>query len=153
MKIIFKTYNFLVLLATLLLATSLLVPATNLAFNIHAAYYMIDNIPLIRWFAIFLFIFALYYKLLRPFLASNKLSWFHILLSVLFFFGAYYSAYNFNRSFSLVELTNADSLDYSQGFNASSAAMVLGFLLVQLLPIINLIIGLIKRKRSAPLSA
>jgi hypothetical protein len=148
MKIIFKTYNFLVLVATLLLAASLLVPAFNLSFNIYDTYFMIDNIPLIRWLAMFLFVFALFYKLLKTFLASNTLSWFHIFLSILFFFGAYYSAYNFDKSLSLVELTNADSTYYSQRFNISTAAMVLGFLLVQLLPIINLVIGLIKRKRS-----
>jgi hypothetical protein len=148
MKIIFKTYNFLVLVATLLLAASLLVPAFNLSFNIYDTYFMIDNIPLIRWFAMFLFVFALFYILLKTFLASNTLSWFHIFLSILFFFGAYYSAYNFDKSLSLVELTNADSTYYSQRFNISTAAMVLGFLLVQLLPIINLVIGLIKRKRS-----
>jgi hypothetical protein len=148
MKIIFKTYNFLVLVATLLLAASLLVPAFNLSFNIYDTYFMIDNIPLIRWLAMFLFVFALFYKLLKTFLASNTLSWFHIFLSILFFFGAYYSAYNFDKSLSLVELTNANSTYYSQRFNISTAAMALGFLLAQLLPIINLVIGLIKRKRS-----
>jgi hypothetical protein len=148
MKIIFKTYNFLVLVATLLLAASLLVPAFNLSFNIYDTYFMIDNIPLIRCFAMFLFVFALFYKLFKTFLASNTLSWFHIFLSILFFSGAYYSAYNFDKSLSLVELTNADSTYYSQRFNISTAAMVLGFLLAQLLPIINLVIGLIKRKRS-----
>lgn len=149
MKIIFKTYNFLVLVATILLAASLLLPAVNLAFNIHDSYYMIDSIPLIRWFAIFLFVFALFYKFLKSFIASNTLSWAHILLSILFFFLACYSTYNFNRSLTMVEFTSADSIDYSQGFKNSTAAMLLGFLVVQLLPIINLIIGLIRRKQSS----
>ena len=148
MKIIFKPYNFLVLIATLLLATSLLVPAYSLDFNIHDTYFMVGNIPLIRWFAIFLFVFALFYKLLKSFLVSNALSWVHILSSILFFFLACYSTYSFKRSLTLVELSNADSTDYSQGFNNSTAAMLLGLLLVQLLPIVNLVIGLIKRKRA-----
>lgn len=148
MRIIFKPYNFIVLIATLLLAASLLVPASSLDFNIHDTYFMVGNIPLIRWFAIFLFIFALFYKLLKSFLASNSLSWVHILLSILFFFLACYSTYSFSRSLTLVELTSADSTDYSQGFKNSTAALLLGFLLVQLLPIVNLVIGLIKRKRA-----
>ncbi|QDW24698.1 hypothetical protein FFJ24_007665 [Pedobacter sp. KBS0701] len=148
MKKIFKTYNFLVLVATILLAASLLLPAVNLAFNIYDSYYMIDNVPLIRWYAIFLFVFALFYKFLKSFIASNILSWTHILLSILFFFLACYSTYNFNKSLTLAEFTSADSTDYSQGFKNSTAAMLLGFLVVQLLPIINLIIGLMRRKHA-----
>jgi hypothetical protein len=106
------------------------------------------NIQFIRFWAILLFILALFYRLLTPYLAWDILSWLHILLSILLLIAHFYTKSNFNRSLALVEL-NENSLAYFQRFNIQLAAIGIGFLFVQLLPIINLIVGLVKRKRSA----
>jgi Ca2+/Na+ antiporter len=149
MKIIFKTYNFLVLLATLILVVSFFIPVSNLDINFHDTYYLMSNIQFIRFWAILLFALALFYRLMPPYFAWDILSWLHILLSIFLLLAYLYTKYSFSKSLAVVELSNESSLAYSRRFNAQLAALAIGFLFVQLFPIINLIVGLMKRKRSA----
>lgn len=148
MKIIFKPYNFLVLLATLILIVSFFIPVSNLDINFHDTYYLMTNIQFIRFWSILLFILALFYRLLSPYLAWDILNWLHILLSILLLLAYLYTQYSFTKSLAVVELTNEGSLAYFKRFNTQLAACGLGFIFVQLLPIINLILGLRKRKRA-----
>jgi hypothetical protein len=149
MKIIFKTYNFLVLLATLLLAVSFFIPVSSLDINFHDTYYMMTNIQFIRFWVILLFILALFYRLLARYMAWDILSWLHILLSILLLLAYLYVQYSYIKSLAVIELTKEGSIAYLKRFNTQLAALAMGFLLVQLLPIINLIVGSIKRRRSA----
>ena len=148
MKTIFKTYNFLVLLATLLLIVSFFIPVSNLDINFHDTYYIMTNIQFIRFWVILLFILALFYRLLSRFMAWDTLSWLHILLSILLILSYLYIQYSYIKSRAVIELTNEGSLAYFKRFNTQLAALGLGFLFVQLLPVINLIVGLMKRKQS-----
>jgi len=148
MKTIFKTYNFLVLLATLLLIVSFFIPVSNLDINFHDTYYIMTNIQFIRFWVILLFILALFYRLLSRFMAWDTLSWLHILLSILLLLAYLYIQYSYIKSRAVIELTNEGSLAYFKRFNTQLAALGLGFLFVQLLPVINLIVGLMKRRRS-----
>ena len=148
MKIIFKTYNFLVLLATFLLVVSFFIPVSNLDINFHDTYYVMTNIQFIRLWVILIFILALFYRLLVRYMAWDILSWLHILLSILLLLAYLYIQYSYTKSLAVVELTNEDSIEYFRRANAQIAAMMLGFILVQFLPVVNLIAGLIKRKRT-----
>ncbi len=149
MKIIFKTYNFLVLFATLLLVVSFFIPVSSLDINFHYTYYVMTNIQFIRFWVILLFILALFYRLLARYMAWEILSWLHILLSILLLPAYLYIQYSYIKSLAVIELTNEGSLAYFKRLNIQLATLGMGFLLVQLLPIINLIIGLLKRRRSA----
>jgi len=148
MKLLFKIYNFLVLLAVLLLIISFFIPLVNLDINLHDTYYVITNINCIRYLAIFLFIVALLYKLLSHYLAWNTLSWIHIILSISLYFAASFMSYRLSKLFALAELTDENSIDYFQHYNTQIMVAISGFILVQFLPIINLIAGLTKRKHS-----
>jgi len=148
MKIIFKTYNFLVLLATFLFIISFFIPVSNLDINFHDTYYMMTNIQFIRFWVILIFILALFYRLLARYMAWDILSWLHILLSILLLLAYLYIQYRYTKSLAVVELTNEGSIEYFRQANAQIAAIMLGFILVQLLPVINLLVGLIKRKRT-----
>lgn len=148
MKILFKTYYFLVLVATIILIVSFFIPVSSLDINFHDTYYVMTNIQFIRLWGILLFILALFYRLLSSYLAWDILSWLHILLSILLLLAYLYTQYSFTKSIAVIELTNEGSLAYFKRFNTQLAAFRLGFIFVQLLPIINLILGLIKRKRA-----
>jgi len=148
MKIIFKTYNFLVLLATLILIVSFFIPVSNLDINFRYSYYVMTNIQFIRFWSILLFILALFYRLLSPYLAWDILNWLHILLSNLLLLAYLYTQYSFTKSLAVVELTNEGSLAYFKWFNTQLAGFGIGFIFVQSLPIINLIPGFRKRKRA-----
>ena len=147
MKIIFKTYNLLLLFATALLVVSFFIPAIDLSFNMGSTYYVLTNIQWLRFFVIVLFVMALLYRVLDRFLMWNILSLIHIIGTIILFFMVFYLNYDLHKSVKLIELTSENPYGYyEQGFMRLSLA-ILFFLIFQLLPIINLLTGLINMRK------
>jgi len=78
MAIIFKPYNFLVLVATLFVIASFLVTRETIEVNLADTYYIIGFTQFLRLVAIVLFIFSIFYKLLNRYLDLLVLSYLHI---------------------------------------------------------------------------
>lgn len=145
MKTIFKTYNLLLLLATALLVVSFFIPAVHLDINLGSTYYVLTNIQWLRFFVILLFLMALLYRLLNPFLKWYALSLIHITGTAILFFTVFYLNYNLHNSVKLIELTaESHYVYYEQAMRKLNFALLF-FLLFQLLPIVNLFAGLINR--------
>ncbi|MCZ4222418.1 hypothetical protein [Pedobacter rhodius] len=83
MAVIFKPYNFLILVATLFFIASFFVTRKTIEVNLSDSYYIIGFIQFLRMVAVVLFIFSAFYKLLKRYLNLLILSYLHIVIMLI----------------------------------------------------------------------
>lgn len=147
MKITLKPHNFLLIAAILVIVISFFVSTQTVDINFVDAYYIVNFTSFLRIIAIFLLFFSLIYKFLQRNLAYQSLSWVHIISSILLIAIFIWVNYNFNKSLALIETTTQGSTNYYSENSLTINRIAFAFILIQILPILNLSIGLMKRNK------
>lgn len=143
MKTIAKPYFILLLLAVFTFLISLITAERSVQFTAFDTYYVITQNLILKIFGIKLLLYSSFYRFLSQFLYSKWLTWLHILLTVLLFI--FLSWYNeqATKSLALIELGD-NSFEYFANINQQLFHIFSVYIAVQVLPIINLLAGLMK---------
>lgn len=143
MKTIAKPYFILLLLAVFTFLVSLIIAEKSVQFTAFDTYYVITQNLILKIFGIKLLLYSSFYRFLSQLLYSKWLTWLHILLTVLLFIFLLWYNEQATKSLALIELSD-NSFEYFANINQRLFHIYSAYIAVQVLPIINLLAGLMK---------
>ena len=143
----FKPHKVL-LFAALLYLISIVFVHEKIEINLADIYFFIDYTLIVAFICGLLLIFAALYKYLKKYFSIKLLTWLHIILSIVLPFFAMWISHSFHKSLALIEMTDAGSMDYILNHQRTLHKLILTFIIIQILPLINLLVSLIRMKYS-----
>jgi hypothetical protein len=143
----FKPYQVL-LFAALLYLISIVFVDQKIEINLAYTYFSIDYTLIVAFICGLLLIFAGLYKYLNKYFSIKLLTWLHIMLSIVLPFFAVWMSHSFHKSLALIELTDIESMDYILNHQKKLNQIILTFIVIQTLPLINVLVSLIRMKYS-----
>ena len=150
-QIILRPYNFLVVFAILFILFSFFTFSNSIDFHLHDTMFVVA-IPHLFWLiAILLLFFSFIYKVTNRILFSNYLTWFHIIITLLFLIIISFPLWGYNPPLMYIDASPWTSFNRFHYINRMISWLIILFLLAQLLLLINIIAGFIKKLRTKPI--
>lgn len=149
MQPVIKPHNLLLIAAVLFFISCFLTTIETTDINFSDTYYVINFSHLLRMITILFLLFSAFYKFLQNYLIYKSLNWFHIVCSIILILTIFWTNYNFNKSLALIETTQNGSIEYYSQNALFVKRLILMLIILQIIPIINLVIGLIKKKSNS----
>lgn len=143
----FKPHKVL-LFAALLYLISIVFVDQKIGINLAYTYFSIDYTLIVAFICGLLLIFAALYKYLNKYFSIKLLTWLHIMLSIVLPVFAIWISHSFHKSLALIELNDIEAMDYVLNHQKKLNQIILTFIVIQILPLINLLISLIRMKYS-----
>ena len=149
-QILLRPYNFLVVFAILIVLLSFFISSNTIDFHFHDTLFVLATSHLFWLLAIMILVFAFIYRATNKLLLSNKLTWIHIITTlfsvvIIISYPIYYSPSMF------IEIDAWQSFNRINTINNLLTWFAVLFLLAQLLLLINIIAGFIKKLRTKPI--
>ena len=146
---ILQPYNFLLFIAIALLLISFLIPEETINFTFNFNTFIISVSQYLKYSSVFILFFAACYKFLEKIYYFKTLIWLHIALSIILLTITYWFSHQFNNNLALVEISNEGTIKHFESYNRTSHLLILAFAIIQTLPVINLLVGLLKQRKIA----
>ena len=144
---IFQPYNFLLAIAIALLLISFLIPEETINFTFNFNTVIISVSQYLQYSSVFILFFAACYKFLEKIYYFKTLIWLHIVLSIILLIIIYWFSHQVNNNLALVEISNEGTIKHFESYNRTIHLLILAFTIIQTLPVINLLIGLLKQRK------
>lgn len=148
MQIVSRPFQLLLAFAILLILSSFLAGRGTLDIHLSDTYYVLDGVFIIRAMAMLLLLDWLLYRVTYKFLFSRALTWFHVLITIalvvivvvfLFSEGRPHPRRYFDYNYTdISDVSGKNVINFIPGF-------IILLLLAQLLYIINLLLGVLRR--------
>ena len=143
----FKPHKVL-LFAALLYLISIVFVHEKIEIILADTYFFIDYTLIVAFVCGLLLIFAVLYKYLNKYFSIKLLTWLHIMLSIVLPVFAIWISHSFHKSLALIELTDIESMDYILHHQKKLNQIILTFIVIQTLPLFNVLVSLISMKYS-----
>lgn len=143
----FKPHKVL-LFAALLYLISIVFVHEKIEIILADTYFFIDYTLIVAFVCGLLLIFAVLYKYLNKYFSIKLLTWLHIMLSIVLPVFAIWISHSFHKSLALIELTDIESMDYILNHQKKLNQIILTFIVIQTLPLFNVLVSLISMKYS-----
>ena len=144
---ILQPYNFLLVIAIALLLISFLIPDETINFTFNFNTVIISVSQYLQYSSVFILLFAACYKLFEKICYFKTLIWLHIVLSIILLTIIYWFSHQFNNNLALVEISNEGTIKHFESYNRTIHLLILAFTIIQTLPVINLLMGLLKQRK------
>ena len=152
MKVTFRYYSWLLLIALALFFISFFIPSQTFDIHFHDTYFVFDAQYLI-WFACILLLAAwLFYKVIHTYLFSKKLSYIHIWLTIISIVIILISLFIVQNS--VIKVKPVDFSDWEKRsklnvVNQVAAWSVLLLITTQVLIVLNLLLRIFSKKSNS----
>lgn len=146
---ILQPYNFLLIIAILLLLISFFIHEETINFTFNFNTVIISVSQYLQYSSVFILFFVACYKLFEKIYYFKTLIWLHIALSIILLTITYWFSHQFNNNLALVEISNEGTIKHFESYNRTIHLLILAFTIIQTLPVINLLIGLLKQRKIA----
>lgn len=144
MNKISKAYFILLILAIVTFFVSLILENKELHVTAFDSHYIVSQNFILKIFGVKLLLLSTFYRLFSRLLYSKWLTLLHIMLSVLMFIFLLWYNEQMVKSLALIELSN-NSTEFFADFNRRFQYAIIVYVSIQILPLINIIAGLMKR--------
>lgn len=144
---ILQPYIFLIFIAIALLLISFLIPEETINFTFNFNTVIISVSQYLQYSSVFILFFAACYKLFEKICYFQTLIWLHIALSIILLLIIYCFSHQFDNNLALVEISNEGTIKHFESYNRTIHLLILAFIIIQSLPVINLLMGLLKQRK------
>lgn len=144
---ILQPYNSLLVIGIALLLISFLIPDETINFTFNFNTVIISVSQYLQYSSVFILLFAACYKLFEKICYFKTLIWLHIVLSIILLTIIYWFSHQFDNNLALVEISNEGTIKHFESYNRTIHLLILAFTIIQTLPVINLLMGLLKQRK------
>lgn len=146
---ILQPYNFLLVIAIALLLISFFIHEETISFTFNFNTVIISVSQYLQYSSVFILFFAACYKLFEKIYYFKTLIWLYIALSIILLTITYWFSHQFNNNLALVEISNEGTFKHFESYSRTIHLLILAFAIIESLPVINLLMGLLKQRKLA----